>query len=186
VNVSADRFTLFPYAFRGFHGPARHLSPRVAAALWATAAVAWFVAAQPVQSLSNWGYGSGGRLSGEQWALLFASLFGVLVLVCGLFAIAAYAVHWPAIHTRETRELIVQTRAELAELRVTLDQMVTKVESLRQLREQIAALEAQLMRIQDDEESTARQAGRVMSDSRELVDEIISELQSAATPAGMH
>lgn len=167
--------------FNDLSGPrhaAGRMSPAAAVALFLTTAVVWFLTTRPAQSLSIGRLGSGAAMSVEQWALLFSSVLGVAVLLAGLFAIGVYAVHRPAIQVREVRQLLVVARAELAELKAEKDRLARRMEALQRLRNEIAILEIQLRHVREDS-ARAQQAGRVVANGLEVVDDIIAELQAS-------
>lgn len=163
---------------RGLRHPAGRMSPAAAVALFVTTGVVWFLTTRPAQSLPIGGLGSGAHWSVEQWALLFSTFFGVVVLLGGLFAIALYAVHWPSIKVREMKLLLGVTRAELAALKADKDRLVRRVEALQRLRNEIAMLEAQLHRVREGSVQ-AQEAGRVVASGLEVMDDIIAELEGS-------
>jgi hypothetical protein len=177
--MSLDRALHLPGAPRAPRGPAGRISPSAAVALWVSAGVAWFIATRPDRALGSGSLTSDAPFALEQWAVLVSTFLGVLVLLAGLFAVAAYAVYWPEMETRVHRHQIAVLRGDLAEVRVTLARVAKKVAALQQLRTDMADLEAQLLR---DHPDAARQAGRVMGSGRDVVDDILSELGAAYVP----
>lgn len=161
--------------FHGLRRPAEHVSPAAAVTLFMATALVWLLTVQPANTIPPWRVGPSTPITQEQWVTLLASAFGVFALLAGLFALAMYAVHWPAIQNRETRKMIVQARAELAELQHAQARLSERVASLRQMRAEIAMYEAQLMHARAE---GAQAAGRAFGSGLELVDDIISELQS--------
>ena len=161
---------------RGLRHPASRISPTAAVALFLTTAAVWVFTTRP--SLPIGRLGSGARLSLEQWALLFSTVFGAAVLIAGLFAIAVYAVHWPAIEVRRMRQQLVDVRADLAALKADKDRLVRRVEALQRLRNEIAMLDTQLHRVREGS-VPAQEARRVVANGLEVVDDIIAELEAA-------
>lgn len=171
-----ERASGFLRHFHGLRRPAGHVSPAAAGALFTATALVWLLTVQPASSIPLWKMGPGTPVTHEQWVVMLASAVGVFALLSGLFAMAVYVVHWPAVQNREARQMIVQARAELAELQRTQARLFEKLASLRQLRSQIAMYETQLMHARP---RAAQDAGRVVGNGLELVDDIISELQAA-------
>ncbi|HST63445.1 MAG TPA: hypothetical protein VLK84_32335 [Longimicrobium sp.] len=163
---------------RGLRHPAGRMSPAAAVALFLTTAVMWLLTTRPAQTFSLGRLGSGAQWSVEQWTVLFSTVLGGAVLSAGLFAIAVYAVHWPAIKAREVRQQLVIARAEVAELRAEKDRLTRRVEALQRLRNEIAMLETQLLRVRQDSVHL-QEAGRAVADGLEVVDDIIAELQGS-------
>jgi hypothetical protein len=164
------------HPLRGMRGPAQRMRPAAAVALFATTGLVWFLTTQPANALRLWRLGPEAPLSGEQWAVLFSSISGAAVLLAGLFAVAVYVVHRPAIVNREVRKMIVEVRAEMKELQVAQGRLLERLASLQQLRAEIAMYEAALLRADGD---AAQRAGRVVGNGREVMDDIISELEAA-------
>jgi hypothetical protein len=174
--MSPDR--LAPNGMRLLRGPAARMSPAAAVALWAATAVLWYIGTQPGEALAMGQ--RGGATSLEQLAVLFSTLFGVAVLLAGLFAIGAYLLHWPAIIHRETRQQLELARAELADLKREPARVMARVENVQRLYARIAALRSDLAR----HDGSPTDARRVMESGRELVDDLLSELEAAGASGG--
>jgi len=113
-------------------------SPGLALALFTGTASFWLTTTHPAESLRLRSLGAGGGFSLQQWAALFSSVLGLVVLAAGLFAIVAYAVHWPAIENRKVRKMIDLAWEELREIRLAQDSMAQKLAALREVREDLA------------------------------------------------
>jgi hypothetical protein len=98
--MACDRLTTSTGA-RGLGRPADHLSFGAALALFAIAAIVWLVTTQPVSVLHLRSFGSDVPLSRGQIAVLISTMYGVLALAAGLFALFVHAVYWPATANRE-------------------------------------------------------------------------------------
>jgi hypothetical protein len=170
----------------GGRGPASRVSPRAGMALFAATAGFWLATTQPWEVFRL--LGSDAPLRVQEWAVLCSSVLGLLVLLAAFFGIAVYALHIPAINTRETRRMIVEVRAQLLQARVRLGalqeeraRLEARFAVLRRLRAEIALYEAVLLRTDQDD---ALRAGRMVSNGREVVDDILSELEAAGVSHG--
>ena len=162
---------------RGVHHTHGRMPPAVAVALFLTTAVVWLLTTRPFLPVGR--LGSGARLSLEQWALLFSTIAGAVIILAGLFAIGVYAVHWPAVKVREMKQLLAGVRAELAELKADKGRLVRRVEALQRMRNEIALLDAQLLHRVRNDSAQAREARRVVANGLEAVDDILAELEEA-------
>lgn len=154
---------------------AQRVSPAASVALFATSMVVWLLTTQPGTSVGI--LGSGAPFTAEQWVVLLSTVVGTAVLLGGLFAIGAYLVHWPAIQLREVRQSLDRAQAELAEVQLLTAGVAHKVAALRQALTRVATLEDELSRPLDDVSPEMRRV-------RRMLDDILSELETAGVPAG--
>lgn len=179
--MAPERASGFLQHLRGLRRPGEHVSPTAAVALFVSTGMVWLLTTRPAAALQVWKLGPHAPLTLDESLVLASATAGAFALLAGLFAIGVYVLHWPAIQNRETRQMIVQARAELAELQIAQARLSERVASLRRMRAEIATYEAQLMHAHAED---AQAAGRAFESGLELVDDIISELQSVGAHAG--
>lgn len=179
--MAPERAGGFLQHLQGLRRPGEHVPPAAAVALFVSTGMVWLLTTRPAAALQAWKPGPHAPLTLDEALGLASVAAGAFALLAGLFAIGVYVLHWPAIQNRETRQMIVQARAELAELRIAQARLSGRVASLRRLRAEIAMYEAQLMHAHGE---GAQAAGQAFGSGLELVDDIISELQSAGAHGG--
>lgn len=164
------------WAARGMRLPrlSRAVSPAAATALFATTGLAWLLATRPGSSARI--IGSGTPFTLEQWVVLLSTVAGTAVLLGGLFAIGVYLVHWPEIKQREIRQQLELARAELADVQRTKVLLLRKLAEIQRTLDEIAAMRA--------DRHSAGEMGRAVASSLDLVDDLISELETAEAWSG--